>query len=161
MKWPIKIIFFAVIPGIIVGVIFVFFLTGEKSVLHDSVVSSTKVTEIDWTLLQTLSPESSNIPNALRNLNGVSVKIPGFMIPLEDNQDFVQEFLFVPTPMACIHVPPPPQNQIIHVVMASGKTAKMSYGPVWLIGKMMISERESKLVKASFQMTGSQVLPYQ
>ncbi|KAB8032294.1 DUF3299 domain-containing protein [Fluviispira multicolorata] len=121
---------------------------------------STRVTEIDWNFLQQLDVSTGNIPKDLNALNGHTVKIPGFIIPLEDNQDFVDEFLFVPSPMACIHVPPPPPNQIVHVKMASGKKAKMSYGPVWLTGKFLIIENIGKKVKASFEILGSQIQPY-
>lgn len=62
--------------------------------------------------------------------------------------------------MACIHVPPPPPNQIIHVKMASGKKAKMSFGPVWLIGKFIISESANKFTKTYFEMIGSSTETY-
>ncbi|MGL4829805.1 MAG: DUF3299 domain-containing protein, partial [Vibrio sp.] len=47
-------------------------------------------------------------------LNGSRVKIPGFVIPLEGDDQKVTEFLLVPYFGACIHVPPPPPNQIIY-----------------------------------------------
>src|SRR5262245_46060544 len=40
-------------------------------------------------------------------INGVA-RVPGYMDPLEDNLEEVTEFLLVPYPGACIHVPPPP-----------------------------------------------------
>jgi len=149
------------LSGVILGGIAVFFLlkgTNQKTMANTH--SSSKVTEADWKQLQSLNTISGNIPDELRPLNGTTIKIPGFIIPLEDNQDFVEEFLFVPSPMACIHVPPPPPNQIIHVKMASGKKAKMTYGPVWLTGKFVISENSGKKVKASFEMIGSFTQPY-
>jgi hypothetical protein len=51
-----------------------------------------------------MSPEWQGI------INGVS-RGPGYMVPLEDNLREVTEFLLVPCPGACIHVPPPPPNQ--------------------------------------------------
>ncbi len=42
------------------------------------------------------------------------------------------------------HVPPPPPNQIIHVKMAYGKVAKMSYDPMWLFGKILIIKNTEK-----------------
>jgi uncharacterized protein len=148
------------IIGISIGSICVYFFKGvTDQAISESIVSS-KVTEAEWSELQALDVTSGNIPDKLRSLNGGSIKIPGFIIPLEDNQDFVDEFLFVPSPMACIHVPPPPPNQIIHVKMASGKKAKMSYGPVWLVGKFVISENSGKKIKTSFEMIGSYTKPY-
>ena len=53
-------------------------------------------------------------------LNGSTVKIPGFVIPLEGDENTVTEFLLVPYFGACIHVPPPPPNQIIYVKFPQG-----------------------------------------
>jgi hypothetical protein len=49
--------------------------------------------------------------------------MPGYIVPLEDDREEVKEFLLVPSAGARIHVPPPPPNQIVHVVMAGGKKA--------------------------------------
>lgn len=154
MKPIYKIIIISTI-GVLVGISLVGFFTksATKTIIED--VQNNKVTNIDWQNLQALDPQNGNIPATLKKINGTLVKIPGFIIPLEDNQNFVSEFLFVPTPMACIHVPPPPPNQIIHVKMASGRKAKMSYGPVWLTGKIIISEGENKFTKTYFEMIGS------
>jgi len=49
-------------------------------------------------------------------LNGQHVEIPGFVVPLDVDPNKVKEFLLVPYFGACIHVPPPPSNQLIHVL---------------------------------------------
>ena len=48
-------------------------------------------------------------------LEGQQVKIPGYLLPLEFEGEMVTEFFLVPYVGACIHVPPPPPNQIVHV----------------------------------------------
>ena len=48
--------------------------------------------------------------------DGKRVKIPGFVVPLEGTAELTTEFLLVPYFGACIHVPPPPSNQIVYVV---------------------------------------------
>ncbi len=154
MKLFYKIIIISIL-GVAIGGILVSFFTKETSKIIAEDIQANKVTNIDWKDLQLLDLKSGDIPAELKKINGTTIKIPGFIIPLEDNQDFVHEFLFVPTPMACIHVPPPPANQIIHVKMASGKKAKMSYGPVWLTGKFIISESANKFSKTYFEMIGS------
>ncbi|BBH52858.1 DUF3299 domain-containing protein [Fluviispira sanaruensis] len=160
MRFSFKIILF-VLFGIAGGGVAVYLISRGDSVEQiNTQYNNSRVTEIDWNLLQQLDVTTGLIPKDLKVINGAMIKIPGFIIPLEDNQDFVDEFLFVPSPMACIHVPPPPPNQIIHVKMASGKKAKMSYGPVWLTGKFILLENSGKKIKASFEMLGSQTLPY-
>ena len=69
-------------------------------------------------------------------LNGKRVRIPGYLLPLEVSGTKVTEFLLVPYVGACIHVPPPPPNQIVHVeiVKKKGYKNKKLYEPVWVTG---------------------------
>jgi hypothetical protein len=69
-------------------------------------------------------------------LNGQQVRIPGYFLPLELSDTKVTEFLLVPYIGACIHVPPPPPNQIVHVrtPKKKGYSSKNLYEPVWVTG---------------------------
>jgi len=49
-------------------------------------------------------------------LDGVSARLSGFVVPLDNTEDGIHEFLLVPYFGACIHTPPPPANQIVHVI---------------------------------------------
>lgn len=51
-------------------------------------------------------------------MDGAAVKLPGYVVPLEEVNGELKEFLLVPYFGACVHTPPPPANQIIHVVAA-------------------------------------------
>jgi len=53
--------------------------------------------------------------SVVKELNGQKVSIPGYLLPLEITGSSVTEFLLVPYFGACIHAPPPPPNQIVHV----------------------------------------------
>lgn len=53
--------------------------------------------------------------DVVEELDGEYVKITGFIVPLEFDIEYVNEFLLAPYMGACIHVPPPPANQIILV----------------------------------------------
>jgi hypothetical protein len=75
------------------------------------------------------------------NLKGQDVRIPGYLLPLEVSDGKVTEFLLVPYVGACIHVPPPPPNQIVHVeVIQKGgyKNGKL-YETVWVTGKIDVN----------------------
>lgn len=48
-------------------------------------------------------------------LNGAHVRIKGYLVPLDMAAGTTKEFLLVPYYGACIHAPPPPPNQTIHV----------------------------------------------
>ena len=137
------------------------FFHPKKEAINQSSFERADANALEWEELQSLDVQSLSIPPTIQALNGKQVKIPGFIIPLEDNQDVIHDFLFVPSPMACIHVPPPPPNQIIHVTMASGKAAKMSYGPVWLFGTLILAENQGKTIRNSYEMVGIATEPYQ
>lgn len=49
-------------------------------------------------------------------LDSSYIQIPGYLLPLDLSGKAIREFLLVPYAGACIHVPPPPPNQIIHAV---------------------------------------------
>ncbi len=73
-------------------------------------------------------------------LNETKVRIPGFMVPLEFNdKQQVTEFFVVPYFGACIHVPPPPPNQLIHVVYPKGFKLEDLYMPFWFQGVLNTS----------------------
>jgi hypothetical protein len=95
-------------------------------------------------------------------INGVT-RVPGYMVPLEDNLEEVTEFLLVPYPGACIHVPPPPPNQIVHVVMEGSKKAQVRLWmeAVWVEGTLRLGEATTRDGALSFfQMTGTLIQSY-
>ena len=54
------------------------------------------------------------------DLNDKNIRMPGYLLPLEFENRKVTEFLLVPWVGACIHTPPPPPNQIVHVKLENG-----------------------------------------
>ena len=71
--------------------------------------------KMDWRMLRELNYRTGKVSPSLKALDGKLVKIPGYMVPLEDDSEVVSEFLLVPYVGACIHTPPPPPNQIVQV----------------------------------------------
>ncbi|HEX6362361.1 MAG TPA: DUF3299 domain-containing protein, partial [Albitalea sp.] len=69
-------------------------------------------------------------------MNGAEIKMPGYVVPLEQTKEGLTEFLLVPYYGACIHYPPPPANQIVHVT--SGKPMKgfETLSAVWVRGTL-------------------------
>ena len=52
-------------------------------------------------------------------LDGKPVQVSGYVVPLEGDSHGLTEILLVPYEGACIHTPPPPANQIIHVTLSA------------------------------------------
>ena len=142
------------------GAIYLFFGNGQATSASAAGKNSGKPVELDWAKLRELNIETGKASDTLKAANGGLARVPGFMIPLEDNMTEVSEFLLVPSPMACIHTPPPPANQIVHVRMGSGNKAKATYGPVWVNGRFNITEVTHTYGKASFEMIGESTEPY-
>jgi hypothetical protein len=114
--------------------------------------------EVDWRLLGQMDYVTGKTGSELPALNGRKVKIPGFMVPLEDSQKAVTEFLLVPSPQACIHVPAPPPNQMVYVKMLTG--AEVAFGPIWVYGTLNLVTKKSMYGEASFELIGDSVEPY-
>ncbi|MCW5966727.1 MAG: DUF3299 domain-containing protein, partial [Bryobacterales bacterium] len=77
--------------------------------------------KVTWSMLRKFNYRTGDISEELKALDKKLVRVPGFIVPLEDSATEATEFLLVPYQGACIHVPPPPPNQIVHVMMAKGK----------------------------------------
>ena len=91
---------------------------------------------------------------------GQSVRIPGFIVPLEDSKDGMKEFLLVPYFGACIHSPPPPANQIVHVLPKSPAKGLRSMDAVWITGRLVTGRTDSYMGAASYRIEAVSVLPY-
>lgn len=75
------------------------------------------------------------------SLNGKMVQIPGYVLPLESEGNKVTEFLLVPYVGACIHTPPPPSNQIVHVKSLDGIQVNGLFSAVWVTGQISIEKK--------------------
>jgi hypothetical protein len=94
-------------------------------------------------------------------LNGQNVKLPGYIVPLDISEEgFVTSFLFVPYYGACIHVPPPPSNQIVYVTSQKGVRLDELYQPFWIEGAMAVESTTSELAAAGYRMAADKVYPY-
>lgn len=69
-------------------------------------------------------------------LNGQIVRLPGYLLPLEFSGKQVSEFLLVPWVGACIHTPPPPPNQIVHVKPEKPVAMSGMFEAVWVTGQL-------------------------
>ncbi len=70
----------------------------------------------------------------VNELDGKLVKIAGYLLPLDYAETGNTDFLLVPYVGACIHVPPPPPNQIAFVRLKKKLVVTDLYTPVWLTG---------------------------
>lgn len=107
-------------------------------------------------------PDEIMTGRTVPEMDGVAGKIPGFVVPLKTTEDMrILEFFLVPYYGACIHVPPPPPNQIIHVTYPAGFKLDVLYEPVWVQGTLEIERTENDVASASYALEAEQVELYQ
>ncbi|MCF0015110.1 DUF3299 domain-containing protein [Pseudomonas stutzeri] len=95
-------------------------------------------------------------------LDGQMVKLPGYIVPLDmTDEGRVIEFLLVPYFGACIHVPPPPSNQIVHATSELGVRVEALYEPFWIEGPMRVEHASSELAEAGYRMQAQKIYPYE
>ena len=82
---------------------------------------------------------SGSPPAVVASLDGKRVQIGGYVVPLDFDATRVKEFLLVPFVGACIHVPPPPPNQIVYVKAEGGVDVKGTFDPVWVTGTLTVT----------------------
>ncbi|HEX4856516.1 MAG TPA: DUF3299 domain-containing protein [Limnobacter sp.] len=94
-------------------------------------------------------------------LAGKKVRIPGFAIPVEQSEKGVDELLLVPYFGACIHTPPPPANQIIHVKLTEPQPAIGAMQAYWVWGELSASRFSNELGEAAYLISAKGIQPYE
>jgi hypothetical protein len=128
------------------------------------------IDEYDVDNLQHGTPEYSELVMRLEALqnrapmnnkyDGIPIKIPGFIVPLEFDDDRVHSFLLVPYFGACTHTPPPPPNQIVFVELEEGIVVDNIYEPIYVNGLMFVETQDSEYGTAGYLLNGHSVEPY-
>ena len=107
-------------------------------------------------------PDEIMTGRVVPEMEGRSGRIPGFVVPLKTTEDMrILEFFLVPYYGACIHVPPPPPNQIIHVKYKEGFKLEALYDPVWIEGTLQIERTENDIASSSYSIVAENVTPYE
>ena len=110
-------------------------------------------------LMADLRDELDNAP-LVESLQDAPVRLPGYVVPLQTDRDGVREFLLVPYFGACIHMPPPPANQIILVKLAQPSRQLRSMDTVWASGVMRLDRQPSDMGVSGYRMDAANVEPY-
>ena len=88
------------------------------------------------------------------------VVIAGFAVPLDAEGTTVHELLLVPYFGACIHTPPPPANQVIHVILPKPAKGLRMMDTVWITGTLHVATASTSMGPAGYQLDGEAVAPY-
>jgi hypothetical protein len=111
-------------------------------------------------LMKDLAELYRNAP-VVQALDGQLVRIPGFVVPLDADFKNVRSFLLVPYFGACIHTPPPPPNQIVHVVADKPLRGNdLMSDAIWVTGVMNVKRSTTELAEAGYVLRVREVKPY-
>ena len=94
--------------------------------------------------------------------DGERIRLPGFIVPLEfgEEEQIITKFFLVPYFGACIHVPPPPPNQIIYAEFDQGFKLESLYDPFWMSGTLSTTMTENDIARSAYALKVEQVEPY-
>lgn len=137
--------------------------------------------DLDW---DDLVPEGSDqLPSALRALlphdetqtplasqpqssgvrtdwNGMTVRIPGYMLPIEYDGTGVTAFILVPFVGACVHVPPPPANQLVFVTTNKPYQTSGLFEAVNVIGMFGTAATSTQEIDIGYALSADEIKPF-
>ena len=94
-------------------------------------------------------------------LDGQTVRLPGFVVPLEGDAKKITAFLLVPYFGACIHVPPPPTNQVVYVSFPQGAPVDDLWDAIWVKGKIRTVSTSQEMANTGYSMEAVEVTVYE
>ncbi len=119
-------------------------------------------TIVDWLTLVELDYKTGTYPDELGKLNDTTVQLPGYVVPLHTEGNDILELTLVPQFGMCIHIPPPPPNQMVYVKLKDSVKFKDEFArPIWITGRFNIVNTDSKYGATGFTIADAKVRPYE
>ncbi|CAN1723882.1 DUF3299 domain-containing protein [Hyphomicrobium sp. 1Nfss2.1] len=126
------------------------FFAGSQPAPDDGGAPPPPLAEGGFMSVKRKQPGGNQPPRVVTEYNGKRVKIGGYVVPLDFEATSVKEFLLVPFVGACIHVPPPPANQIVYVKSEKGFEIGGQFDPVWVTGTIKTEPAFTGLADAGY-----------
>lgn len=104
--------------------------------------------------LKSLQPAGSEV---VAELNGTRVRMRGFVVPLGFEGSKVKAFLLVPYVGACIHVPPPPANQIVFIEAPKPFEIGNMFEAVAVTGTLRTQAMTNDIASFGYQLAAEQI----
>lgn len=95
------------------------------------------------------------------SLVGKPVKLPGYIIPFDLDAGGVKSFMLVPYVGACIHVPPPPPNQLVFVTTRTPWPSDTLWDPVWVSGRLTAEAVATEIADVGYRMAAERIEVYE
>ncbi|MDW4498857.1 DUF3299 domain-containing protein [Sulfitobacter sp. D35] len=92
-------------------------------------------------------------------LVGKPVRLPGYIIPFDMGANGVTSFMLVPYVGACIHVPPPPPNQLVFVTTETPWPNESLWAPVFVSGRLTAETLSTTIADAGYRIAAEKIEP--
>ena len=99
--------------------------------------------------------------DVVTDYNGETVTLSGYVIPLDYTANGIESFMLVPFVGACIHVPPPPPNQLVFVITETPFMVRGLFEPFTVTGEFGTATTTTDLAQVGYFMKADEVAPYQ
>ncbi len=93
-------------------------------------------------------------------LDGAFIRMPGYILPLEMGAEGVSEFVLVPYIGACLHVPPPPPNQLVLVQTPKPWPSTNLWDAIWVTGTMRAILQTTEVAETGYTLSAESMELY-
>lgn len=107
--------------------------------------------------LSSQQPASSGVRT---DWTGKTVRLPGFIVPIDYDGTGVTAFILVPYVGACVHVPPPPANQLVFVTTKRPYESDGMFEAVEVTGRFSVSTTSTQLAQIGYAMAVGRIRPH-
>ncbi|XZG71242.1 DUF3299 domain-containing protein [Chitinibacteraceae bacterium HSL-7] len=114
----------------------------------DQALLTEQLGDLDPLVDRIVAFEQRRTQEIVKTLDRKTVRLKGYLLPTQQNKGKVTEFLLVPVVGACIHVPPPPANQMVVVRYPDGYRSDEMFAPVEVTGVLRTQSRKANLALA-------------
>lgn len=93
--------------------------------------------------------------------NGKTVRLPGYIVPIDYESTGVTAFILVPYVGACVHVPPPPANQLVFVTTSEPYESSGLFEAVNVTGMFGTSSTSTQLADIGYALSADKIQPFE
>lgn len=102
-----------------------------------------------------------NATKVVEALDGQNIRLAGYTVPLAYSGDGMTAFLHAPYAGACIHVPPPPANQLVYVTAATPVPIVGLFDAIMVGGRLTVHARTTVLADVGYALAADTFERYQ
>ena len=125
---------------------------------YSEIIGQGEIDDLNDTWVPLFDENATKLNDAL---NGTLIRMPGYIIPLEFSGDGVTEFILVPYVGACIHVPPPPANQLVLVRTEKAWPSNQLWEAVWVTGTLRTELLSTDLAQIGYTLRSEEIEVYE